>query len=691
MQKDCILVFNFEFTQSRYEKEFHKVEFPRRSASAAAEGGWKMKQEEKSIQKPDWEPDRMGIYIGKLRTALNIPRSKLAEGLCSESHLARIESGEREAEKLLLDALLERLGCSAEMFERILDQEEENGYQLRTNIARQLREGKLDPAKVAITAYEEDRKRHYGKKWLSKESALERQFLQMMKINLDYLEHGLKESLYDFIEETIRMTQPRFETVPLTDLLLGRNEIYLILALLESGKRLKIAEKETVSYPTSYLELLEYLKVHIRDRQERIHVSPYAACQAAREFYEIGRLEKALEKCREACSELGEEQKLFCQDRLLKLEQDILQALGSQETTSERIRKRFQEIREYVKMPEPLWLPYEENHDNHGANEVLKSRRRLLKLSQESMAGVPGDPSIWRYEKKAVRPQRRNRRRLLQQVGLSGERYDYEIITTNHEDYLLRSRLGRAVNQKKWEQAKRLLEELSERVPDTRQNRQYLETHRATIQENLPNEDRHKISLEERISRLQKALAMTLPGLPIKTEETELLAEHPAGMLSLNESIILKQLATCYKRQGKLEESLQVLRFLKRCLEYDGSGLIRDIEQYTLCIVAMVSVLGDCGYYEESNELGRKCIQLMLERQTSVRMAECLFGIAWNMEQQRLENLELYTGKKGEEQKERCLALFHMAYAAAIWSGYEEAQRHLKKYCMEICGIELEL
>ena len=202
MQKDCILVFNFEFTQSRYEKEFHKVEFLRRSASAAAEGGWKMKQEEKSIQKPDWEPDRMGIYIGKLRTALNIPRSKLAEGLCSESHLARIESGEREAEKLLLDALLERLGCSAEMFERILDQEEENGYQLRTNIARQLREGKLDPAKVAITAYEEDRKRHYGKKWLSKESALERQFLQMMKINLDYLEHGLKESLYDFIEET---------------------------------------------------------------------------------------------------------------------------------------------------------------------------------------------------------------------------------------------------------------------------------------------------------------------------------------------------------------------------------------------------------------------------------------------------------------------------------------------------------
>ena len=81
----------------------------------------------------------------------------------------------------------------------------------------------------------------------------------------------------------------------------------------------------------------------------------------------------------------------------------------------------------------------------------------------------------------------------------------------------------------------------------------------------------------------------------------------------------------------------------------------------------------------------------MLERQTSVRMAECLFGIAWNMKQQRLENPELYIGQKGEEQKERCLALFRMAYAAAIWSGDEEGQGHLKKYCMEICGVELEL
>lgn len=54
------------------------------------------------------------LYSGKLirniRTAENIKLTTLARGLCSIGQLARIENGDRSAEKLLFDSLYERLG-----------------------------------------------------------------------------------------------------------------------------------------------------------------------------------------------------------------------------------------------------------------------------------------------------------------------------------------------------------------------------------------------------------------------------------------------------------------------------------------------------------------------------------------------------------------------------------------------------
>lgn len=65
--------------------------------------------------------DSMGCYIGQVRAHEGVSLEQLAQGLCTKSYLCRVENGEREAGKLLTDALLQQLGKPVELFDRILD------------------------------------------------------------------------------------------------------------------------------------------------------------------------------------------------------------------------------------------------------------------------------------------------------------------------------------------------------------------------------------------------------------------------------------------------------------------------------------------------------------------------------------------------------------------------------------------
>lgn len=73
---------------------------------------------------PRTQIDRIGQYIGQVRVYKGISLELLSKGLCTPAYLCRVESGRREADKLLTDALLQRLGSPAELFWRLLDQDE---------------------------------------------------------------------------------------------------------------------------------------------------------------------------------------------------------------------------------------------------------------------------------------------------------------------------------------------------------------------------------------------------------------------------------------------------------------------------------------------------------------------------------------------------------------------------------------
>ena len=72
--------------------------------------------------------------IEKIRKEENIKQADLCQGLCSISTLSRIERGKKQADKMLLEALVERLGKTLVYWEKILNNNDQRLSQLQTKI-----------------------------------------------------------------------------------------------------------------------------------------------------------------------------------------------------------------------------------------------------------------------------------------------------------------------------------------------------------------------------------------------------------------------------------------------------------------------------------------------------------------------------------------------------------------------------
>ena len=108
---------------------------------------------------------------------------------------------------------------------------------------------------------------------------------------------------------------------------------------------------------------------------------------------------------------------------------------------------------------------------------------------------------------------------------MSGERYDCEIVSECYEDCLLNSEVNRAIM--------------------------------ALRPEGHPD----RISISEQRKLLEEALRLTLPL------DLDAISSWPAAILSINELRSLMMIALCYTQEGKIDQNLAILSYIRSCLE----------------------------------------------------------------------------------------------------------------------------
>ncbi len=611
--------------------------------------------------------DRMGCFIGDIRTYEGITLDQLALGLCSTTYLNRVESGEREADKMLTDALLERLGKPAELFERILDWDEFCAWKQRKTILSLLKTGDVNAAATAIAGYP-----------AGERGVLAQQFILVAEINLRSRQGATVVELLPLLESALRLSHPDYGVVPLDALLLSRMEGHLLFAILKIREELHGIETVIEDFRSLY----RCLTKSRYETRERVYLLPYIACHIIAYEYKYGNFSPALALCEEVLTELTTEKRLFAYERLLEWKQRLFDALHICDQRPQRLLARLKQIQAMGKPPCNLLIPYEERGNVYCVNQVIRDRRKFLGISQADLAdGICDVTTISRIENRNSSLQKRKRKLLLQRVNMSGERYDYEIITNRYEDYLLRSELGRAILKGDLARMTALYAQLCGRVPDTLTNRQYLVTQDAAIRSDLPQDDPQWISLQERLEGEKDALRLTLPR-PLETIDA-----WPTTALSINEFCILSTCSQLYKRERQHRKALSVLYYVKKCMESTGADPAYYEDLYTRILKRISSNLGDLGMYEEASKLDLHALEMSLDNHNSARLALYLYDHAWNMEHQ----LQVYPERERTDAEREVSTLLTLAYAAAVISGDCAGQRHIANHYQNRYGTALEI
>jgi len=607
---------------------------------------------------PRTQTDRIGQYIGQVRVYKGIALEPLARGLCSPAYLCRVEAGKRETDKLLTDAFLQRLGSPAELFWRLLNQDEFRQWQQRQDILSFLRQGDTALAQKAIATYQV-------------KTLLEQQFIQTAGINLRALQGAQAGELRDRAMSALQLTQPSFEKRDIEKLLLSQTEGYLLLAYLEQEEYLNGLNAVADTYRT----LLHLLLRNHYDPRERIYLLPYVACHVIEAEYQEGQLSSALSLCNDTLAELSSEGRLYAYESLLEWKIRLLDAANADTQAPKRLLKWLRNLRPDCPRHPKLLIPFTERGHVCCLNQVIRDRRELLGLSQEELAvGICDTSTLSRIETWKSTPQKRVRRLLLQKLHMSGERYDYEIIPEQHGDYILRSEIDRAHSSGEYDREAYLLVELRRRIRHTDTNLQFLEQRESRLLALGSSKLGSNVTPTEELARLNAALRRTLPLC------VEKIHTWPVCSLSVNEVLLLLNISRRYKENNQLKIALSIAQYVLCCLEHMnlGSTCCND-ELYTRACLNTISCLGDLGRYNESDQLAWQCVQSELGSNRMIAIAEILYNIAWNLEHRHNTDCQ------------HTLYLYQLAYAATLLEADQAGQRHIKEHCLKSFGVELLL
>lgn len=227
--------------------------------------------------------NKIGAAIQYFRESYGITQGKLCKGLCSVATLSRIEAGERDADSLLLETLLERLGRVPNQFELILTDFDYLIYVNREDIKNQIRDKNLGKAEELLLEYE-----HVA---ASKGNA-HMQFIAYSKALMHELQGGKTDETINLLMDAISYTVPDFKAHKIKDYYLGNNELGIIIDIIQHmilGGLIEWA-KEILEQITEYLELQAL-------SEENYLIYTKVAVIASKLYLQEGNTLKAKEMC----------------------------------------------------------------------------------------------------------------------------------------------------------------------------------------------------------------------------------------------------------------------------------------------------------------------------------------------------------------------------------------------------------
>lgn len=570
-----------------------------------------------------------GIALGRLieyeRQKAKIDIEKLIDGLCSKTILKKIETGERLFDFFLIERIIERLGLSINKLDVLLD---ESSYEIvlkRERIETLIDREQFAEAKAELLLYE---------KAFKEGDFLQEQYTKKMRGVLASLCGDNPNVVMGYFLEALLITVKGFSIDRLSDYILGEEEIIILFMYLR--------ERENVSRfrISDYCDtILDYIETNFRDETVRVHLYTGAALLIGESFMACEKYEEALRITLKA-------EQLIAENGLLT---HLLSVLDRIIIVSKRIDKAV--YRKYSKMraaflaafcvygleliKEPKFWKSNKTNEIYLISEILREERFILGISQEDLASDIGidAKTISRLESGKARPKPATLKKIREYFGVNRCIPEARIVTRDFELIEMDREISRLLVFHQSEAANVLFQRLKVRLPkEHMENRQYI-----AFMDLIFDKRRGEKSDRELLSELEEAFFIG--------RGKEGLLRLGDYIPNMTETMIINNMALCYRRMGRIGEGVSLLE--KAIAGYENSRVSRRRNYASLSVLYANLAI----FYEESRrfkegiEISDKAIVYALSCYRGEHLAELLQEKTYTLDRMRgyrLETKETY-------------------------------------------------
>lgn len=611
---------------------------------------------------------QFGNYINRLRREKGISLQALCEGLCAYQEISYLETGTRKLDRLLEDALLERLGVGAEDYEYFLDFAEYQKWRHRQHVLHSINYGQFDKAESLLEKYcnvccgqdgcEDgtgcDTQATAGAATdASAVERLERQFYLDMLAQVRRCRGASASELYNLFERALALTVPGFSGRPLGELALSLKEINLML---ETERYRKEGGR-----PERFWELVTYIENKELDRRGRAKIFSksvyylyrsliFAEEEAQLSLREAQLREKTaqldecvviglLKYCNIALEGLRDNEKMYYFWEILSMKEALLDNLPADFYKDPSVfDKQRRDVREWREAMESVFGEFQVPLENLGhchlyvmkgvccINDVICIRRKMLGLTQAELCrGICSIKTLQRLENRKTSPQRDIVSSLFERLGLSGELTRTELVTDSPKARGLMEKMRESFNDQRWEEAEKLADQLKTQVSmDIKSNRQALEN--AEVSAKWEN---GKIDDDEYFRKMRNALELTLPFEAFLSEGEK--------YLTVNEQTCIQNLMLVMDKESP-EFMTCLRRFEEMYQPFEEDDLLESVSgTYEFIIGYVRSELGNRGQYDRGDQYNKSILQECVRTRRLASIHDCLYDRWWNYAE-RLKN-----------------------------------------------------
>ncbi|MDE7204121.1 MAG: helix-turn-helix transcriptional regulator [Lachnospiraceae bacterium] len=400
----------------------------------------------------------IGSMIQSMREEKNtITRKKLSYGLCSEQTLFKIETGQCEADILLIDILIQRLGKSPDKFEMVLNTDMYNMVRLRDLLEKSILKGKRELAERILHDY-------------PTRTDIDQMYRHRMRASLLYHLDGDLVGASEHLQAAIAITLPGFTYDRIGDYLISAVEMENLLAL----EKIEIDRTSAETRPEikSHLEsCINYIEMHFAGDEEYPKLCSKCSWLLARIYYRERNYVRTCALCERGMECLRRNTQTYFMLPLLKLMIAAEERLGLAVAQSKWVQ--YDQILTFLwESYAPKWCPTDSIFHNcyqrmyHLDYELIRAERSARGMSQEVLAdGVyKNAASLSRLENGKVSSSKKTFEGLMGKLGLEKSRYNGYVVTDSFEVMDLTRELDLVIMRSNYKGAEEILEKIKSKL-----------------------------------------------------------------------------------------------------------------------------------------------------------------------------------------------------------------------------------